>query len=333
MDQRPADAASSAATSTMASLTPKPGPAAVPAGQAEQPDTVTAPEDPDTSRHDHADARETLPPKPRKKSARSVKVFATLAGLAAIAATVVIFNVNGPHARPVPPVLRPAGLSAGASSYTTVQIYWSGPATGPEPTRYLVFQNGSQVGWVSGGTTTYEATGLAPSTQYDYQVIAIRGHRRSPLSSALYISTLSPPPLSDAVLTGSFTVHYSGTTWFGLTFTPKLQDQSWSFNPKCAAGPCSVVLHGTIQGSPFSATLHRNGAIYTGTGLERGYLYCTTNHVTDNDYITLKLRIRSASVQGLQWKVASWTGTISLYVPVNTCTAAGISARLDGNAG
>ena len=65
---------------------------------------------------------------------------------------------------PVPPVLRPSGLAAGNSSFTSVSLRWSGPSHGLVPSKYEIFQNGSIVGSVSGATTSYDVTGLVPNT-------------------------------------------------------------------------------------------------------------------------------------------------------------------------
>src|SRR5262249_31360559 len=47
-----------------------------------------------------------------------------------------------------PPLLRPAGLTAGPSTASSVAFRWSRPATGPPPERYVIRRDGHVVGSV-----------------------------------------------------------------------------------------------------------------------------------------------------------------------------------------
>ena len=102
-----------------------------------------------------------------------------------------------------PPVLKPAGLTVGSDTTDasgtadTMELAWSGPATGPLPDVYEIFRGGSQVGTVRGTETRYTG-GLAPNTSYGFQVIAVRGGKQSPASATLTVHT---PPLRPTGLT------------------------------------------------------------------------------------------------------------------------------------
>jgi hypothetical protein len=128
---------------------------------------------------------------PRSPGRRRGAAIARVTALAAViaAACIAVVTLRHPHA--APPVLRPIGLSVQGRSYTTVRVDWSAPPTGPEPGRYVIFQNGQAIGSVLGGTTSYQATGLVPGTRYEYQVLAVRGQQRSALSAAAYATTLN----------------------------------------------------------------------------------------------------------------------------------------------
>jgi chitodextrinase len=72
------------------------------------------------------------------------------------------------------PPTTPSNLVATATGTTKVGLTWAAsadPETGVDS--YLVFRNGSQIGSTS--QTTYEDTGLSPSTTYDYRVRAVNG--------------------------------------------------------------------------------------------------------------------------------------------------------------
>jgi eukaryotic-like serine/threonine-protein kinase len=239
--------------------------------------------------------------------------------------------VWAPWTRPTPapprpaPVLQPTGLTAGTATTSSVTISWSAPLSGPLPSGYIIVQNGTVIASVPGAVTSYQATGLDPGTSYSYQVTAIRGGRRSARSSPIAVTTLTPP-ISAAILTGSWTVHYKHLTWYGTNFTPHFRPDTWTFTPKCAAGPCSVKLAGTLQGWPLSMTLHRSGTVYRGMGTTKDYFTCEgASEVTD---VTIRMKVSGGQVDGTQWLADSWAGTINLYAPPSACTASGITASI-----
>src|SRR5438552_64786 len=92
-----------------------------------------------------------------------------------------------------PPLLRPAGLTAGPSTTSSVTFRWSRPATGPPPERYVILHDGQVAGSVPGTVTSYRGTGLAPATAYRYRVAAERGGHRSALSPVIVVTTAAPP--------------------------------------------------------------------------------------------------------------------------------------------
>ena len=104
-----------------------------------------------------------------------------------------------------PPLLRPAGLTAGPSTTSSVTFRWSRPATGPPPGRYVILRDGQVAGSVPGTVTSYRGTGLAPATAYRYRVAAERGGKRSALSPVIVVTTATPP-VSAARLQGPWTV-------------------------------------------------------------------------------------------------------------------------------
>jgi hypothetical protein len=243
-----------------------------------------------------------------------------------------------------PSVLRPAGLKADPSTVSSVTFSWSGPATGPAPDRYVIFQDGIMIGSVPGTITSYQGKGLAPDTVYQYQVEAVRGGQRSPRSPIIVVSTLTPP-VSAAVLSGPWTVHYKVVTSSqDLTFTRgSTWTDKWRFTPDCAAGPCAVTLSGIISGpgntwpTPISPTLlARAGAVYSGTTTMANFEYCSPGtrypiHTT----VRFRIVVSDASVAGKHWKASSWTGTMEVdnsYTRAGAtyCSAFSWSAALHG---
>jgi hypothetical protein len=104
-----------------------------------------------------------------------------------------------------PPVLRPAGLTAGPATANSVSLRWSPPATGPLPEKYLILSNGTAAATVAGTITSYRQAALTPASTYQYHLVAVRGGKRSPPSAPLAVRTLTPP-VSQARLRGPWDI-------------------------------------------------------------------------------------------------------------------------------
>jgi len=137
----------------------------------------------------------------RPRGRRRGLLIATAAAVAVVAGAGALIAVRPwDH----PPVLKPVGLAVGsdtmdaAGTADSMELHWSGPATGPLPDEYEIFRGGSQVGAVHGTQTRYTDEGLAPNTPYGFQVIAVRGGKQSPVSATLTVHT---PPLRPTGLT------------------------------------------------------------------------------------------------------------------------------------
>ena len=202
------------------------------------------------------------PPRPRRSRRRRAWAVPVIA----VAALVVLGLLAGlliwaPWKSP--PLLRPAGLTAGPSTTSSVTFRWSRPATGPPPERYVILHDGQVAGSVPGTVTSYRGTGLAPATAYRYRVAAERGGQRSALSPVIVLTTATPP-LSAARLQGAWTVSIKITQGASDLTGPRSWDETWQATPKCAAGPCDVRLSGGLNGYTFKTTLTRAGAAYRG---------------------------------------------------------------------
>jgi Fibronectin type III domain len=243
----------------------------------------------------------------------------------------------------------PVGLAAGPATSTTVAFHWSPSPNGPVPDRYLIFGEGANVVTLPGTTTSYNATGLVPDTTYTFQVAAMWGGQQSDWSSVLVVSTLTPP-ISAARLLGPWSTQYkiikmwsAETGGSGGTFSVgQGWTDSWSFSPKCAAGPCAVVLSGVFTGPgnyaamPFTVTLARAGAVYTGT---------TAAHITScgqgtgvpvHNTLTFRITVSKAGVADGTWTASSWDGTMVLSSPYTSagayyCPAQSLTAALSGS--
>ncbi len=216
-----------------------------------------------------------------------------------------------------PPVLRPGGLAAGSASTSSVSFRWSKPATGPLPDKYLILHNGTVIGSVGGSVTTYQVSGLAPASDFAYQVVAVRGGKRSRPSTRLLLTTMTPP-VSAARLDGSWTVNLKlrqgADTLIG--HTPKVWTEGWTTSPKCPSGPCSVTLTGTFNGHAFRANLKRSGAQYRGT-TRANVIPCGSGSIAIASRATMifRIKVKDAGVTGSAWTASSWTGSLVVNSP------------------
>ena len=150
-------------------------------------------------------------PEPPSRRLRAL-IIAMLAAIVVVAAVGVLLVHPWIH----PPVLKPTGLAVAASgpgATNSVEINWSGPATGPLPDTYEILRNDAQIATVPGTATSYADDGLTPSTSYRYQVIAVRGGKQSPASATLGAQTSPLQPTGLAVkgtTTSSLVIAWSG---------------------------------------------------------------------------------------------------------------------------
>jgi len=256
----------------------------------------------------------------RRRRRWAVAALATAVVLGAAAGLVTTAPWKNPPV--LLPVLQPAGLIAGTATTSSVAFHWSSPVSGPVPDRYMIVRDGQVVGSVPGTVTFYQAQRLAPDTSYQYQVMAVRGGRRSARSAILTADTLVPP-ISAARLDGTSTAHFmvvrSSPSELFYVAGKRWRD-SWDFTPHCTVGPCAVTISGTITGHPFTATLTRAGAVYTGTAGDSSIEICepTTGPgptVPIHDTLRLRIRIDGAGVSNQAWTATSWAGTVVMYSP------------------
>jgi hypothetical protein len=214
-----------------------------------------------------------------------------------------------------PPLLKPAGLSAGTLTTDSVAFHWSNPPTGPLPDKYLILNNGKVIGTVAGTVTSYEAKGLAPDTPYQYRIVAERGGKRSVKSSVIMLRT-AIPPISAARWQGTWTVsakftHGANTIHGATSFT-----DTWQASPSCTTGPCDVRLSVTLNGHSFKLTLARNGARYKGT-IQRNVFPCGSGSTqfAVRSTLTFRISMTTAQVTGGAWLATAWNGSIAVNSP------------------
>src|SRR5262249_56828495 len=104
----------------------------------------------------------------------------------------VTFRTAGNSGDITPPSV-PTGLTATGASTTQINLIWNPSTDDVGVVNYTVYRNGAQVG--TPATTSYQDTGLAPSTTYTYTVTAsdAAGNTSGPSATASG-TTQAPPP-------------------------------------------------------------------------------------------------------------------------------------------
>jgi serine/threonine protein kinase/chitodextrinase len=114
----------------------------------------------------------------------------------------------------------PTGVSAAATSSTTIDVSWSASTDNVGVTSYLVFRGSTQVAEVTTGTA-YSDVGLTPSTLYKYSVAAkdaagnVSAASTPPASATTQPAPTTPPPTTEPPTTApapqilSVTLHLS----------------------------------------------------------------------------------------------------------------------------
>ena len=115
------------------------------------------------------------------------------------------------------PPTAPPSLTATGTDFTSVSLSWGASADNVGVTGYTVLRNGTAVATLSGTTTSYTDTGLAPGTAYTYQVMAsdAAGNVSQP-SNTLPVSTqadTTPPTPPGTPTATSVTASQVGLSW------------------------------------------------------------------------------------------------------------------------
>ncbi len=256
------------------------------------------------------------PPAPATPNRRMWIIFGAAAAVVVVVAALLVFKPWSTTA-----VLQPTGLTTASATSSSIRLSWSPPASGPQPSKYLILEDGQQIGSVPGSVTSYQATGLAPDSSYQFQVEAVRGSKDSPRSTVATADTTTPP-VPDALLTGQWTAYYKVLRWSPLDTTYKVGNtwsDGWRFTPNCSSGPCSVTLDGSVNNHSFTTVMTPSGGAYVGSVTLTDFEYCDYASVGTTypiaDHMTFRIVINKAAVSNQTWTATSFVGTMVMQSP------------------
>jgi hypothetical protein len=125
----------------------------------------------------------------------------------------------------------PTSLIATAVSSSQIDLSWAASADNIGATGYKIYRDGIQITTIS--NTSYQDTGLSPSTTYLYTVSAYdAAGNESTKSSSVSATTLVPPLIQTVINIGDTWKYFKGTSnpgsgWKNVTF----DDSSWLGGP------------------------------------------------------------------------------------------------------
>ncbi|MBA6314725.1 fibronectin type III domain-containing protein [Cellulophaga baltica] len=113
----------------------------------------------------------------------------------------------------------PSNLVATAITETTTNLSWTAATDNVTVTDYEVFQEGVSIGF-TGGNTTFEVSGLAPETTYNFTIAAIDAAANSSVqSNSVSITTLALPDTEAPTVPTALIANNITTTSITLNWT------------------------------------------------------------------------------------------------------------------
>ncbi|MCR1025107.1 fibronectin type III domain-containing protein [Cellulophaga baltica] len=116
----------------------------------------------------------------------------------------------------------PSNLVATATTETTTNLSWTAATDNVTVTDYEVFQEGVSIGF-TGGNTTFEVSGLAPETTYNFTIAAIDAAANSSVqSNSVSVTTLAlidteAPTVPTALIANNITTTSVSLNWTAAT--------------------------------------------------------------------------------------------------------------------
>lgn len=195
----------------------------------------------------------------------------------------------------------PTNLAVTATTSSTVTLHWSAGSTAGSgtATSYAIYENGTQVGTVSGTVTSFTVTGLAEKTAYAFTVKALDSAGASPASTAVTATT--PAGIIPNAPTGLTETSLTSTS-VALTWT-------------APATPAGATLSGYSILKDGKVIATTTGTSFTVTGLTAATSYSFTVEAIDqygaskpSTALAVKTAAASSASSGNS-SIAEWNAT------------------------
>jgi Protein kinase domain len=241
---------------------------------------------------------------------------------AAVAALGTVIGLLVAHAS-TPTLPAPTGLFAVQTTATAITLGWNSYKSGLVPDQIEILENGKKIATVAGYNSNYEVAGLRKDAAYHFSTVAVSGSQYSapsPSYNAIngHIAPRVPLSLADAAFnwvgTVSYKETYSSDHYWAERVGATWQDP-WQVSTGCDTQACDATLDGSVDGISFTATLHRLGAMYTGSAPVNEYFACGNKGDYQKSTLNINLTVTKAAKNGAQWRMSSFKGTLNWNVP------------------
>jgi chitodextrinase len=164
----------------------------------------------------------------------------------------------------------PSGVIVSINSSSQITISWNGSTDsgGSGLAGYHVYRNGTLAGTVTG--TSYTDTGLSPSTQYCYTVVAYDNAGNISSGSAQACATTAASDTTDPAVSSAVIVSINSSSQITI-----------SWNGSTDSGGSGLAGYHVYRNGTLAGTV--TGTSYTDTGLSPSTQYCYTIAAYDNN--------------------------------------------------
>ena len=227
----------------------------------------------------------------------------------------VALAVSGGSKTPVTP--KPAEpeittFTASAGSPIEVELTWA--ARGVGISEFTISRDGTSLVTLPAESHTYQDTTARPRKHYRYAIELTTSKNKHSNTVTSEITMPPPPPLKGARLSGRFDVN---SVYLSESYSNKHVGQKeygvWAIKPKCAEGPCRVVVR-TFAPGQTPTVLARIGTTYKGNGTDL-FSACGSNKNRIRTNVAIDVKVTAARyIEGV-WRATRFTGILSRSAP------------------
>jgi hypothetical protein len=220
-----------------------------------------------------------------------------------------------PHASASPPAppgkVRPPGRLKVERGLTTVTLAWEPPDRGAPVDHFAVFRDGRRIARTQ--ESEFRDDGRTIGTRYRYWVVTVAEDGRTSRRSFRAVTT-RVPPVSEAQLSGTFTVTGTLGAHDGTRVRFTSQTIVWSFTSGCPAAACNAswrATHRSSAGSVItSGVVRRIGGEYRGTWRGPFLSACRNRRLEAISTLAFAIHATGGRVEDGRWVASGISGTI-----------------------
>jgi chitodextrinase len=212
-------------------------------------------------------------------------------------------GVNGGGATDTVPPSTPGGFTAQATGPTSASLSWTASTDNVGVVSYTILRDGTVVGFVPAGTTSYVDHGARSDTTYNYQVAAkdAAGNTSTPTS---VVSVTTPPDITPPTSPGTPNATSVTSSQVALSWPPSTDD-------------VGVVRYDILRGDAVVGTTAGNTFTDTTVAPGTSYNYAVRAYDAAGNFATSGVRQVNTQVGGSVFFDGFESGDLSQWSPVS----------------